>query len=648
MKIKQKLTFAFAFIACIPVLFVAVLVIVNLRSQSLEHFADSSERELRQVDRTLQGFFDSISQSVGYLAQEPAFTQASGLKQYMSADAPSLAEPDINKRLFERFDRFAKAHPGTAYLVFGMSDGGFLTWPPEPDMANYDPRKRPWYQAAMARPGQTVRTGAYQNVAGSRDVLISSVHTVSNPDGSAKGVIGLDVSLGNLTSLIKSIRLGSSGYVILVEDSGKVLVDPADDAHGFKSLDSLGEGYAALSKVENGTLEISLGGVPYVANVISSPQSGWRFIGVIQRDEVMADASRLTFWIVLIALGLAVTFALIGAAFAGVIVRPIHSVSQGLQEVAQGECDLTRVLKVQGKDETATLAGWFNQFLAAIAQLIRGIGQASQQLHSASGESHTVATTLNEVSGRQREAVDLVSTAFHEMVATANEVARACSQAATSADQGRHDVQRGQQQIDEATDSVAQLGSQLEQAGQAIQELDQHSRNINGILGTISAIAEQTNLLALNAAIEAARAGDQGRGFAVVADEVRALARRTAESTSEIDSLLGALANGTQSVTRQMHQSLEMSAKSVAQIQQARGSFEKIRDSVDSIRDQSTQIATAAEEQHQVAEEINQHIAQIHQDAQQVEALAGHAQADAASLRDLSAKLSAHVGRFRY
>ncbi|WP_430624711.1 methyl-accepting chemotaxis protein [Pseudomonas syringae] len=283
-----------------------------------------------------------------------------------------------------------------------------------------------------------------------------------------------------------------------------------------------------------------------------------------------------------------------------------------------------------------------------IAQLVQRIGNASSDLQTAAADTSEVANNMNQAAGRQREAVELVSTAFNEMVATANEVARSCSAAATSADEGFRDVHDGQQHIGEATGSVLKLSEDLQKSTQTMQLLEQDSKNINTILDTIRSIAEQTNLLALNAAIEAARAGDQGRGFAVVADEVRALARRTADSTGEIDSLLGNLARRTQEVTQQMQGSLKVSQASVERIQQARDSFDKIRGSVDLIRDQNTQIATAAEEQHQVAEEINRHIAQIHADAQLVEGFAQSSQTGSGRLIEISGQLKGLVGRFKY
>ena len=647
MNIKQKLTWAFATVACLPVILVAVLVVLNLRDAAQTGFLDSSGREIRQIDNGMKQFFDGISQNVEFFAKDPRIVSASDLKNYAGADAPQIPLTENNKRLLAIFDQFAKSHPTTAYLSLGLADGGYASWPDDPKISNYDPRARPWYKAALTAPGTTVRTDAYywepDDVS-----LIGIVHTVADAGGKLVGVVGLDVSLKQLTELVKDIKLGDSGYLMLVEANGNVLVDPSNAKHNFKPLADLGPQYAALAKSPDGVTQIDIDGVSYMVNVVSSKSLGWRFIGLIERDEVMAQASSLTGLIALIAAVLAVIFALVGASFARMIVRPIRGVADGLQEIAEGEGDLTRKLSVQGKDETASLASWFNQFLGMIAQLVQRIGNASSDLQSAAADTREVAQNMNEAAGRQRQAVELVSTAFNEMVATANEVARSCSQAATSADAGYRDVHDGQHHIGEATGSVLKLSEDLQQSTQTMQLLEQDSKNINTILDTIRSIAEQTNLLALNAAIEAARAGDQGRGFAVVADEVRALARRTADSTGEIDSLLGNLARRTQEVTHQMQSSLQVSQTSVERIQQARDSFDKIRTSVDSIRDQNTQIATAAEEQHQVAEDINRHIAQIHADAQLVEEFAHTAQTGSGRLTDISGQLKGLVGRFKF
>ncbi|WP_213880947.1 methyl-accepting chemotaxis protein [Pseudomonas sp. dw_358] len=647
MNIKQKLTWAFAIVACLPVIVVATLVVLNLRTQAQADFLDSSGREIRQIDNGMRQFFDAISQNVEYLSKDPRIAAASHLKNYTGSDAAQIPQTDDGKQLLQLFAEFAKSHPSTAYLSVGLKDGGYVSWPDDAKLTQYDPRVRPWYKTAVAAPGQNARTGAYY-WAPDDVVLIGNVHTLQDASGNPIGVVGLDVSLKQFTELVKHIKLGDSGYLMLVEANGNVLVDPSDAKHNFKSMADLGPNYAALAAAGNGVTEVQIDGVPYMANVITSEGLGWRFIGLIKRDEVMAKASHLTWVIAGIAAVLAVLFALFGTTIAGMIVRPIRSVAGGLQEIAEGEGDLTRSLTVQGKDETATLARWFNQFLGVIAQLVQRIGGASQDLQRAAEGTSRVANNMNDAAGRQREAVELVSTAFNEMVATANEVARSCGQAATSADDGYRDVHDGQHHIGEATGSVMQLSDNLQQSTQTMLVLEQDSKNINTILDTIRSIAEQTNLLALNAAIEAARAGDQGRGFAVVADEVRALARRTADSTGEIDNLLGNLARRTQEVTKQMQSSLQMSQTSVARIHQARDSFDKIRTSVDSIRDQNTQIATAAEQQHQVAEDINRHIAQIHADAQLVEELAHSAQTDSDRLTGISGELNGLVGRFKY
>lgn len=649
MKIKNKLVLTFVLVAFIPVSLVAVISVTNTRTLAVDQFMDGSTREIRQIDGNIRQFFDASQQNVDQMATDPVYVSVGALKNYQSGDAASRPLPPAAQQLIERFAHYGAAHPSAAILSIGLEDGSYAKWPDDPQLANYDPRSRPWYKAAMASPGKTVRTPAFYPAYdyGKEDAaLVGTARAMITSDGIVKGVLAVNVSLKNLTELVKSIRLGESGYVMLIED-GIVLVDPRDTTHSFKPLKDLGEAYAKLAAIPQGSTEVELNGIPYMANVWTSPDLGWRYIGLIERSEVMSAATRMTYLTTLIVGGLTVIFALVAVAFSQSIVKPISQVSTGLQSIAQGEGDLRRELEFQGNDETAELAGWFNKFLSAIRQLIQHIGAASSNLQNASRVNSEVANNMNEAAGRQREAVELVSTAFNEMVATANEVARSCSGAAESAENGHRRVAEGKQQIEITTDNVNRLGRRLTESSQSMTELEAGSRSINQILGTIRAIAEQTNLLALNAAIEAARAGDQGRGFAVVADEVRALAKRTSDSTGEIEQLLGALGSKTQEVMGKMGSCLELSHASVSSIESTRDSFEGIQLSVNEIRDQNLQISAAAEEQHSVAEEINRHIQQIYDEARLVESLANSAQDDSGKLSSLSDELNGLVGRFK-
>jgi methyl-accepting chemotaxis protein len=646
LSIKQRLVVAFATMACVPVLLIAVWVIFDQRQQAKDIFIDISGREIRQVDSAMQLFFDGVSQNVSYLANLESVRTADGrLKSYLGS-APELLPPSERGEFLSKiFTEFAHTHPDYAFVTLGTSDGGVAFWP-DSLLKDYDPRVRPWYETALANPGKAVRTEAYEWEEGNI-ALVGTVQAVVNPEGKVSGVLDIDVSLKQLTDLVHKIKIGSTGYLMLLERDGTVLADASATEHSFKSLTDLGTEYAPLEAVSDGYIELELGGKAYMANVVSSSGLGWRFVGLIEKEEVLAGAQRLAWHLSLVATLLVIGFAILGATLARRIVEPIQGVILGLEGIANGEGDLTRSLQCDGKDETAILARWFNTFLETIRQFVVRITGASAVLNETSSKMMRFATDMNDAAQRQRESLELVSTAFNEMVATANDVAKSCASAVNSADVGQEQVVDGQRQITDAAVSVDQLSVSLGQAAKALELLKQDSQNINAILDTIRSIADQTNLLALNAAIEAARAGEQGRGFSVVADEVRALARRTADSTGQIGEVLGGLVERTSRVAGQMQESLLLSQGSVDSIESARASFQSIQTSVDDIRDKNVQIATAAEEQHQVSEEINRHIAGVLGDALQVVDFAQRSHSESRQLTNVSGELQALIGRYR-
>jgi aconitase B len=155
------------------------------------------------------------------------------------------------------------------------------------------------------------------------------------------------------------------------------------------------------------------------------------------------------------------------------------------------------------------------------------------------------------------------------------------------------------------------VAQKLEQAGQVVDHLQQDSQSIGVALEVIRSIADQTNLLALNAAIEAARAGEHGRGFAVVADEVRTLAKRTQDSTSEINRIIDLLQSRARETVENMDHSRQLMGTTVNSTSDVGSMIHKITESVAQISDMNTQIATATEEQNSVTEDLNRNIITI-------------------------------------
>ncbi len=406
---------------------------------------------------------------------------------------------------------------------------------------------------------------------------------------------------------------------------------------------------AADGKPQVGRMELGETPVAIYANTILD-YSG-KSIGVVElaidRSMFVAalnDARNTTILIGAVALVLGV---LLSWLVARTITHPLCITVSTLQDIAEGEGDLTQRLDASGKDELARLADAFNRFTAKIQQLVQQVASATGQLHSSTDRMNAITTETERGINEQQSETDQVATAINEMAATVQEVARSAAAAADSAATADKQAVHGQQEVGQTIRDITALAGDVEQAASAMQQLETDSRNIGAVLDVIRGVAEQTNLLALNAAIEAARAGEQGRGFAVVADEVRVLAQRTQKSTQEIESMIGQLQEAAVAAARTMEKGRARAQETVNQARSAGESLDAIAAAVGVISDMNTQIASAVEEQSAVAEELNKNISNISRIAEMSAEGSHQTAAASGEIRRLADQLDSLVGRFK-
>jgi methyl-accepting chemotaxis protein len=327
------------------------------------------------------------------------------------------------------------------------------------------------------------------------------------------------------------------------------------------------------------------------------------------------------------------------------IVGPLRSVIRVAQQIAAG--DLSATVEVTRRDEIGQLMQAMQQMGAGLSSIVSGLQAGIEQLASSAQSLSAVTEQTNLEVSSQKEETEQVATAMNQMTATVHDVARNAEEAAQAAQTADDKVESGQVVVRQSMARIEQLADSASSASSSIESLSAEIQNIGTVLSVIKSVAEQTNLLALNAAIEAARAGEQGRGFAVVADEVRALAKRTQQSTEEIERLVSALRSAAQASVHQIQSSGELVKLAVSDALQTESALGSIAAAVSLIQQMNQQIAAAAEEQSSVAEEINRSVTSIRASADQSSlAMQGNA-ASSIELAQLGVELKGMVGHFR-
>ena len=522
-----------------------------------------------------------------------------------------------------------------------------------------------WYKVAMERQTTSV-TGVYKDTI--KGINVVTMVTPVKQGDDIVGIIGIDINLEQLSKKLDSIKVGESGYPILLDQYKNCVYDPNSDLI-MKNLKDFGFDQELVTDVEADkgfeNVDATRDGEKLEVTSVPLPYVGYQVMLVVPEHQftqaVRQSKNQIIFFFGVCIILLAIVVTIIGKK----ITKGILVVADTADELAAGNLDVT--LDYQSTDEIGRLADSINRIVDRLKEYIVYIDEITSSLdqmgrgdftfqlvNSYDGDFVKVKNALIEVRDTISEAlVEVVNTA-DQVDSGANQVAQGAQAQAQGATEQASSIEElaatlaeVTKQIDKTTENIGITKSETEMAVeelnigtekmramlQAMDQISENSIEIEKIIKNIEDIAFQTNILALNAAVEAARAGEAGKGFAVVADEVRNLAGKTADASKSTAGLI---------------------EKALVAVQEGKGiadetaeSFKNINEKVHNVADRTEEIALNAQEQDDAIKQTNLGVEQIASVVQTNSATAEESAAASEELSGQSNQLKVMVERFK-
>ncbi|HGY1777423.1 TPA: methyl-accepting chemotaxis protein [Citrobacter amalonaticus] len=490
-----------------------------------------------------------------------------------------------------------------------------------------------WYQGAKGHSQENcVWSDVYQDaISGINMVTCSIPYQLA---GKFAGVATTDIRLDNVASFMQQQGGRTGGYAFVVDKQGQILYFPQNDRDHSRTVVDLVKASGWLSPVAQRLqkLRTSTTDVTSVAlendGILNAPSrvmlfpmadTGW-VVGLVTPQERIVGLAKVMMRDVLEVLIPVMTLLLVGSwLVVRRLIARLDDTRQALDDIAQGDGDLTRRLDVKGKDEISAIAEAFNLFVDKIAAIMLTVRSSSE----------VVANNAVSLADSNTE----LSTRVTQQAAALEESAAAMEQLNATVHQNAGNTQLADELSESTAQTANRCGDVMHGVISTMDNVSASSGRMVEIVSVIDSIAFQTNILALNAAVEAARAGDAGRGFAVVASEVRTLAQRSATAAQEIKALIDESVSHVDNSSQQIHHAGDRLQELVGHVRQVRQLMGEIR--------------VAGEEQRKGVAEVTLAVTEMDSTVQQNASLIDDAAARTQILKAEAEELALQVSSFK-
>ena len=571
---KKATSIRFRLLRAITITIISIISVIcaavgyELYKKNAAQFNDFTSQQCSNIKKSIDIFIQNGKNVVTMLTSHPAALGADETIYNYTIEAQKSGiiythtgktEQDI-VTLFRATER---SFPEFREIYMGTKWGGAVSSWSEEENKGYDPRERSWYKKAVESNGNIIITPVYISTNG--QPVISLAKTIMDTNNSILGCIGLDINLTDLTSFIGSVKVGNTGYCMLIQDDGMILANAKHSEYNFKTLHETNlAAFTEIGKTSNGSMFVTLDGKMVKAYIFPLPDLGWKLVIFVEQNEILSLFYALVRIMVLIGLAMFVFYFTLAILASRALKRYFARLETLFGKIAAG--DLTDRIKVKRNDEIGRLMTNLNMatehshtMLAALREEADKMTAIGSDLSSNMEETATAVKQISSNAATVKEKALMQAAGVTETAATGEQIQGKLNLLVEGITKQSESITQSSALITSTAENMLRINKILSQndeliktvygqmkagtdgaraANEFVKKIAERSEALLEASQVIQNIASQTNLLAMNAAIEAAHAGESGKGFAVVADEIRKLAEESNMQGKQIGAVI--------------------------------------------------------------------------------------------------------------